>query len=332
MKKLETTRKKINEYLTLFLFFSRPRNEGGQSLISVLMGVALTSIILLGIASMQSSMQKAAAATQTLISRNMIQLIIQQSLLKASSLTNNTMINDTVLMTCVYGGNCTAVSSPGNNFKLYDPQGNQVAGLDGGGNPIRYDYTGALCTVASPQCIFEVLTTYTATCSGPSPCVNAQVAATFTIQQTAGITPVGGTPLKKISNTSPLLSPQGPTKAFVRFDGTTCTVLNASCTLLESQNVASVVRISAPYQLYLLTFINPLSTPNYVFNISAGISIPASWEYPLPFLSDAPNKLGAGTGTGSTTTTFEFGLFYYNGLANGGWADFSNISVIIFSN
>ncbi len=125
--------------------------------------------------------------------------------------------------------------------------------------------------------------------------------------------------------------------ASVRFSGTSCTTLNAICTIKQSYNVSSVTRISSSYEVYKIAFASALKDPNYAFSVSTGVSVAnGSYSvYPWPFMSDFPNGFGAGTGTGATTTTLEIGVLANDGGAYRGgnmvmWRDFDNISVQVF--
>jgi hypothetical protein len=137
---------------------------------------------------------------QTVITKNMLQLQLQQALLSPATLAKT--VADTsdpgnvTLAKCLSGAACTATTATG--FVLFDPMGNKISGTPA--QPLLIDYSGASCAAASAQCLFQVITTYAASCPVASPCTNANVTATYSIQQAPGISPVGGTMQKPISS------------------------------------------------------------------------------------------------------------------------------------
>jgi hypothetical protein len=187
-------------------FTKTASNRFGQSLIQVMIAAAVMAILIVQQMSMQAAQQKAAVATQTVISRNMMQIQLQQNLVSPISMQNTladvTDPGNVALATCLQPvGNSCVQTTAAQGFYLIDVLKNKVAG-SGSSSPLLYDYNGALCTTPSPQCLFQVFTTYSAVCpGGVSPCSNPIVTGMYTIQQNPAVTnPVGGTPLRVVTS------------------------------------------------------------------------------------------------------------------------------------
>jgi hypothetical protein len=181
----------------------RHLNRQGQSLIQVMISAAVTGILMVAFLSMQSTQQRSTAAIQTFVARNMLQLQLQQALINSSAinytLSDATDSGNVALKSCLQpiGASCAQTTSP-RGFSLYDGTNAKISG-SGSSAVLRYDQFGAPCLTASSQCLFEVYTEFSAVCpGGVSPCATPGVTATYTIQLAPGITPVGGTLLKKL--------------------------------------------------------------------------------------------------------------------------------------
>jgi hypothetical protein len=228
--------------------------QNGQSLIQAMVGMAVMAIGMLAFMQMQGVQQTSAISNQTLISRNLLQLQLQQLLANNAALTRTTNdsnpadVGNQSLKSCIQivGTSCNQTVGPV-GFYLFDPLGNKITGA-GNAAPIRYDYRGSLCNpqVASPQCLFEVYTEYIATCpSGVSPCSAPFVTATFTIQQSPGITPIGKTPLKPLkSGAIPLTtsgeSSGGPSSIVTQTFGCPCNC-GGPCNAVITHNLNKMV-------------------------------------------------------------------------------------------
>jgi hypothetical protein len=177
----------------------------GQSLIQVLVAAAMLSVLMLSFMSFQQWQQKTILSSQAVMSRNFLQLRVERYLLDPTLL-NKTFsdpgLGNVALNNCINGFGSPPVIScaaaTGKGFSLVDPWGVRIAGTSIV-DPVRYDYSGAPCAVASAQCLFAVYTTYSATCPAASPCSNPIVTAQYNIDQAPGITPVGGMPLKNVA-------------------------------------------------------------------------------------------------------------------------------------
>lgn len=179
------------------------KNRQGQSLIQVMLGAALLGILSMAFLSMQSMQQKSQLAVQTGITRNMLQLQLQQALVSnaaiSKTLADTADSGNVALKNCMLPSGTTCIQTSSLGFYLFDPLGNKIAGA-GSSSPLRYDYMGSPCTTASPRCLFRVYSSFTSVCPSGSPCSNPAVTSTFTIDQDPGVTPVGGTPLKPLQS------------------------------------------------------------------------------------------------------------------------------------
>lgn len=184
----------------------RRLDQSGFSLIQVLVAAGIMSMTVMAFLAMQSVQSKSNVSTQTLISRNLLQLQIQQALVNPGAIMKSmadTSSGNVELKKCLVptGNSCTQTSAPA-GFVLIDAQGTRISG-GSPSDPARYDHTGAPCSSAGSRCLLEVYTEYQATCrNGTSPCSNADVLAKYTIRQAPGVTAIGGTPL------APYTSPQ----------------------------------------------------------------------------------------------------------------------------
>lgn len=189
-------------------------NQSGQSLIQVVIMVGVMGVVMMGFVSMQSAQQKMTMGTQTAISRNALQLQLQQTLVSAGAMARTMAYADDpgnlALKECLHpsGNSCVQTNSP-QGFFLIDATGSKIAGA-GSKAPVLYDYTGTPCQTANSQCLFQVYTQYTATCpNNASPCSSPSVTATYTISQDPKVTPPGGVALKTVTGPSILLSAVG---------------------------------------------------------------------------------------------------------------------------
>jgi Tfp pilus assembly protein PilE len=179
--------------------------QKGQSLVQVMVAAVIMGIVMMSFLSMQSNQQKAQSSAQSQVTRNMLQILMQQTFLDQAALTkaieDTTHAGNVALKKCLQpsGATCDQTASP-QGFVLYDNSGTPIAGA-GSSAPILYDDNGSPCAAAAPKCIFQIYVTYSALCpGGTSPCSNPSVTASYTIQSSTGINPKGGTPLKPIQS------------------------------------------------------------------------------------------------------------------------------------
>lgn len=147
--------------------------------------------------STQSNQQKSLNGSQLTLTRNMLQIQLQQSLINpgamAVTLSHTADTGNAGFKACLQptGASCAHQPTP-KGFSLYEPGGTKIAG-SGAGEVLRYDTSGQPCTTASSQCSIEVFTEYKALCPGAAAtCANPSVTAAYTIQSAAGVNPPGG--------------------------------------------------------------------------------------------------------------------------------------------
>jgi Tfp pilus assembly protein PilV len=177
-----------------------------------MVAAGIMSIVMMGFLSMQTVQQRSMLVVQTSISRNMLQLQLQQALVSSAALTNTQKYsNNTAFANCYAPGTGTTCMAGTNlPFDLLGPMGSAPIAGAGSGSKVYYDYTGAPCTTPSPQCLFQVYATYNASCASGTSCdTPTALTAQYTIQQVPGITPVGGTPLKTLTSSAIALSTSG---------------------------------------------------------------------------------------------------------------------------
>lgn len=168
-----------------------------------MIAAVIMGVIMMAFVSMQSNQQKSQSTAQALISRNMLQLVLQANVVNPvalqKTLQDTTHAGNVALKNCLQpsGASCQQTSAPV-GFVLYDDAGTAIAG-EGASAPILYDDAGARCPTASAKCIFQIFTTFNARCPAASPCANPSVTAVYTLQ----VPPQAGTtPLKTIQSQS----------------------------------------------------------------------------------------------------------------------------------
>lgn len=160
-------------------------SQSGQTIISVLMGAVITSSLMFAILGFMQTITQNRSKVQTDLGMNLIDLRFKQFF------SNKTLIynmltqskNDIAhtenqeLFKCLTSTlTCTASINSGFYFK--DTNNMSIAGIKVT-DPIRYDVFGNICQTASTECIFEVSTSYTATCPGTSTTCNGNQSTVY---------------------------------------------------------------------------------------------------------------------------------------------------------
>ena len=178
---------------------------GGFGLIEVMIALAIMSISMMGFLQMMATQHQASSFTQSVSTRNLMQTQIERYIVDPNALTQ-TMADvadagNVALNNCYNAVGASCVEALNVPFYMLDAQNVKITGIDTA--PIRYDINGSICAgPASPNCMFEVFTSYESRCPGASPCGSPSVlTVTYTIRQAPGLTTAGVTPLKVVSKT-----------------------------------------------------------------------------------------------------------------------------------
>lgn len=195
--------------------------KNGFSIVSSLASIAILSIVMVSMASMFNMQQKLIAYNQTLFTRNMLIIQLQQAIINPKSWKrtkeDNLDAGNVWLTKCLEpnGNSCTQTSSS-HGFIFYDGIGNKLSG-SGPASPLYYSYSGEPCSAPSSTCLFSVYTLFMAKCSFGTTCSNPNVSISFSINQIDGIHPIGGKSIGDYSSSyipvtvnKPLVSCNGP--------------------------------------------------------------------------------------------------------------------------
>jgi type II secretory pathway pseudopilin PulG len=219
------------------------QETSGMSLIEIMVVIGLTSMAAMGILSLQNMDLKRMASSRQFSSRDSIKALADRYILDSKIITQSATSSIYQNIASNHSGNealdyclngppsapttlCPASSFPnccqmvtGQPFVLLDPADASHAtifsGTDSAASPLaptssapaRYDINGARCATANSNCALELVTTFNSTCPGGTPsCSKAdQIFISYSLRQAPGISPTGGTPLKPLGPTTPVL-------------------------------------------------------------------------------------------------------------------------------
>lgn len=178
----------------------------GQALIQVIIAMGVFAFLIVSFMNAVSNQRKDIKFNQALIARNLLEMRMEKYLGSSGSInytrTSTASVGNVKFANCYTAGgaSCEATSAPV-GFVLFDPNGTAVSGASPN-NPVRYTSRGEICNPGNNDCVFDVYTTFTASCPGGAPtCASPNnLSATFTIAQTEGVTAFGGFTFKTITS------------------------------------------------------------------------------------------------------------------------------------
>lgn len=212
----------------------------GFSLVEILVVVGIMSIVAVGVMQIQTTDQMRLLSSRQMSSRDTVKMLADRYVLDYKIIKDSATSANYTALGSNFAGNealdycletpaaptvlCPAGTHPNcckavtdQPFHILEPSNPSVrfSGTDAasGGSftttsssPVRYDINGRTCTSPGPECALELVSTYTATCpSGLPECSSAErIFINYSLRGSAGVTPMGGTPFKALSPSSPV--------------------------------------------------------------------------------------------------------------------------------